>query len=1125
MKSIQPNTSNILVNNSNLTIEILSNGGIRRIYKDKIMINLFLGNEMEGGLINIYMRLLNGSVKYKPLIGLGSNSSYLLDNNVYYVKGSFDFINYYLTLNLAEEENYWFWNVEFTNNGPEAILFDLIYCQDIGIADYSAIRQNEYFVSQYIDHQPLNHKDYGYVMASRQNQSYDGKNPGIYIGSFNQSISYATDASQIFGLNYKSDGIIKSIQEGLPGFRLQHEHSMIAIQDKINKLDPKECVKLGFFGSYTDNKEKGSCLADLEFLEKGFLDSNPYKHVTECSEEFAKLKNSYQKSIASYFFSAKKLDGNSITEEELNIVFPNKWRQVERDKEGQLLSFFTNTNTHVVMRKKEELVLRPHGITLQTNQTLYPDESSMASTIWMNGTFHSMVTQGHASLNRLISHSHSYLSLFNSFGLRIFAEINCEWLLLRNPTFFEMELNQGIWFYKLETHTIEVDSSISNIANRFNLSIKVKSGTPIRFLVSFHLGFDSDNGSSISEIKIVNKKNKIFLFADKSSLLAQRYHEQVLAIHLLNAGIWEKFCQDELLFPDGESRKQPYFTGIISSSYQADLDIIGMLVDPNPSTNLFYDKIELPTLFFPSYTIFQNEAQSISEIIPWYLQNALIHFLNPRGLEQFSGGGWGTRDVCQGAVEFLLATKNFNAIRQILLFVFQQQNLDGDWPQWFMLYGKDQFMRPDESHGDIVFWPLIALSEYIKATSDVKFLEEIVTYFDDTEMNQSESIDLHIERAIQLIESRKILNTNLISFGKGDWNDSLQPINEDLRSNLCSSWMVILNYQAYRNLLDIYRISNNIEKQNFYSIKCNAIYKDFQKYLIPKGIVCGLAYFQEGIVKEYFLHPLDSKTNVNASLLPIVYGLINEMFTTEQALEHFSFIDKKLKFLDGVHLFDKPFPYNGGMKKIFERAETASYFGREIGLMYTHAHLRYCETLAYMGKSDDFYHALLLSNPIALQRLVSNVSIRQSNCYYSSSDPFFNDRYDAFENYSKVKDGAIQLEGGWRVYSSGSGISIKIIIQKFLGLKATTKTLILDPVIPKALSGLKVIYNLNGQIIHILYSIKEIGAGVTRLLLNNEELHFIRQNNIYRLGEVQVSLDEIYKLLGSEKDILEIEIS
>ena len=46
---------------------------------------------------------------------------------------------------------------------------------------------------------------------------------------------------------------------------------------------------------------------------------------------------------------------------------------------------------------------------------------------------------------------------------------------------------------------------------------------------------------------------------------------------------------------------------------------------------------------------------ALSEWLPWLQNNALVHYLAPRGLEQYSGGGWGTRDVCQGPVGLLTA--------------------------------------------------------------------------------------------------------------------------------------------------------------------------------------------------------------------------------------------------------------------------------------------------------------------------------------------------------------------------------------------------------------------------------------------------------------------------------------
>ena len=69
------------------------------------------------------------------------------------------------------------------NTGTAAATVDLIYVQDLGLAQYAAVRLNEYFVSQYLDHAPLAHPERGWVLASRQNQSMGGRNPWCVIGA------------------------------------------------------------------------------------------------------------------------------------------------------------------------------------------------------------------------------------------------------------------------------------------------------------------------------------------------------------------------------------------------------------------------------------------------------------------------------------------------------------------------------------------------------------------------------------------------------------------------------------------------------------------------------------------------------------------------------------------------------------------------------------------------------------------------------------------------------------------------------------------------------------------------------------------------------------------------------
>ena len=50
-------------------------------------------------------------------------------------------------------------------SGAPAVTLDLIHAQDVALADYGAVRLNEYYVSQYVDHTPLAHAARGVVLA------------------------------------------------------------------------------------------------------------------------------------------------------------------------------------------------------------------------------------------------------------------------------------------------------------------------------------------------------------------------------------------------------------------------------------------------------------------------------------------------------------------------------------------------------------------------------------------------------------------------------------------------------------------------------------------------------------------------------------------------------------------------------------------------------------------------------------------------------------------------------------------------------------------------------------------------------------------------------------------------
>ncbi|MBI3782198.1 MAG: hypothetical protein HY270_02235, partial [Deltaproteobacteria bacterium] len=64
---------------SGLRVEMNANGSIRRIDHGEILLNLFLGSEIEGGPTNIYVRRGGGTIDSTPLLGPSSPGCVDLD--------------------------------------------------------------------------------------------------------------------------------------------------------------------------------------------------------------------------------------------------------------------------------------------------------------------------------------------------------------------------------------------------------------------------------------------------------------------------------------------------------------------------------------------------------------------------------------------------------------------------------------------------------------------------------------------------------------------------------------------------------------------------------------------------------------------------------------------------------------------------------------------------------------------------------------------------------------------------------------------------------------------------------------------------------------------------------------
>ncbi|XDD45470.1 cellobiose phosphorylase [Leptospira sp. WS39.C2] len=1094
----------LLENKTGLKIQILSNLSIHSIYLDHILVNLYLGNELETSTANLTLHYESNSKSYTlPLFSPIDSPNITVSKTAIKISRNLQGLEVNTTLTLHPTQNCFRIHTEIFNHTEGTIKASILRTQDLGLSEIFAAKLNEAFVSQYIHHEIYDSPNEGYSILSRQNESVLGKNPACFSFSDKRVVSYATDGRDIF----QNGNLIP-----FPNRRYQGEHSMVGLGTNTIPIAPNKFVDCNFYSYVFENLENIDMFPSYQSM------------IERCQFGWEKTDSKIQEGGPTYtslFHKSKTLNGEFVSKENLKNLFPTPWRNIEMEKDGNILSFFTDQNTHITFQRKEILCHRPQGQILTTGNDDFPNESSLTATCYYNGLFLSQLTQGHASLNQLISRKSGDLGTSLSKGLRIFCKLNSEWKLLHNPSYLVSLPDCMEWVYHIQQKTIRVKIQ-SNSINSISFSISHTFDMELEVLFSISTGLDGENGDSSLPPNIEITNDSINVTPHKNSNLFQRLNGKGFRIESKKISSL-LISDDRLLFENQISYNLPYLTIKTKLENELSFLIFGDLKTEFQATPSNISKSE----FTITNTTLLDSAKELScpsllemlDILPWYKQNARIHYLNPRGLEQFSGGGWGTRDVCQGAFEFLLSSGNFSAIRKLILRIFSEQDENGDWPQWFMLYERDKEIRANDSHGDILYWPILCVITYLERTNDFPILDEVTL---QPINGQKRSILEGIHSTLHEINERFLPHTVLPKYGNGDWNDSMQPKESEFQSQAVSTWTAELQLILFQKLIWFYEKLGEEDKVNFYKTITNTLTNQIYSNCMEDNIITGLVKFSSTEERVLLLHPKDNISNIHFSILPMIYGILSNVFTLEESEFHLNLIKKHLTGPDGVRLFDKPVHYRKGHSTFFKRAETASFFGREIGLMYTHAHLRYCEALAYLGKSDEFFTQLNVTNPIGITKRIPSSKVRQSNCYYSSSDGVFLDRFDAETNYNQLIQGTIPLEGGWRVYSSGPGIFLRLFYESLLGIQIHFDGIVLDPILPIELDGLFFTFEVFSTQVNIHYHVKSKNGLIQSILSEGKEINVSRIPNPYRKGGLKVKKEDI--ICGSKGNIFTIEI-
>lgn len=1081
------------LSNDKLEITLLKSGDIYQIHKGDIQVNLLKGNLLDGMVSNIYIRReSNGSYESFPLLGINSNSKFeVIDNQVIYQGIVFD-TKYQVVLSLID--NAWHYDVTFDKSNDTSD-FELYYVQDVAVASKGMIQSSEAYTGQYVDHKVFETKT-GYTTLSRQNQGVPNL---VQLGSSEIINSYSTDGFQFYGLSYKeTNKPIGLLNKELESKNYQYEFPLIALQTKAFKLNEQKTFS--FYGLYIEN---------YEHIRTEEFEAPKHEAVTK----FVDLDNATKVTPNVTFGSP--LVGNKLTNEEALKGY-NNTRNIEYNNDD-LLAFFADDYKHVILQDKELLVERPHGHIIIHGDLINASANVMASTGFMNGIFASHIVLGNTNFHKLSGDVRNMLNVQKIAGLRIYLEVNNEYKILTLPSLFEINANNLKWVYKFDNDTIEVE--YLSLVNDLQEKLTFKSLNNIKYNILITQPILMGDRENSQDIDFTINNNSVLFTAKNNQMIMNKYPNLKYRYTSLED---VTILDDEFIF--GNEAQD----GMIIFKYDNTASINLILEGTLESEFAPLKEFDLDKLVAEANNVYHNiiplsikgdldeRIKSFHDLSFWYVHNALVHYSSPHGLEQFNGAAWGTRDVVQGPFELFITAQKYDIARNILVKTFARQFIEtGDFPQWFM-YDNYYEIQAHDSHGDIIVWPLKALAHYLQVTSDFSILDEKIPYMslkDNNFTKETYTLEEHIFKALETIRNSEIKNYPLPAYGGGDWNDTLQPANQELTKKMVSTWTVSLLYEALSKLNKVVPTKHSKLNETINNHQ-NDLKENYFKYLVQDGIPTGFTIFDDNKT-SVLLHPNDDTTGLKYRLLSFNRGFISELFDKEKIEQYLDIMDKNLKHPDGMRLMDTPVTYNGGKTTYFMRAETATNFGREVGIHYIHAHIRYIEAMTKIGHGKNALDALLVVNPINIRKNVKNAMYRQSNTYFSSSDAFFYDRYLAKENFEQIRNGEVLVKAGWRVYSSGPGIYLNQLISNTLGIKVLNNDLLIDPTISEELNNVNVDYKYFGKDLNITYHL----GNERKILVNNLEIESTDYINKYKENGFIISKENLTDLNNIKIDV------
>lgn len=1066
----RPDRVTTLSSPSGLAVALTPAGDVRAIRAPgELLVNQYVPgpHDVATGGLHLRRRTADG-VTSMPLVGARSGAAHTVGEGVARWDGTGLGARWTVHLVLDPERTAWVWRVDLApvpGEVPAGATYDVAVLQDLSLAPEAAAQSSEPYVSQYVAHRLERDERFGRVVLSRQTMTGAPALPLALAALAEGAVAAGTDAFDLVTPHARS-GQVPAFLTGEPWPDRVRQHEMATAGLLSGTTDLAEPWTLHAVARFWPDVRGAMTrvLADLPAL----ADDLVARASAVAAATTPARPGTDERSLLA---TAPVLAGDPLTDDAL-LALGDGARYPERDASGALLSYFTPAGAHVVRGEKDLLLDRPHGHVLLSGDALAPDRPTLSTTVFAHGVVGSHTVLGNTSFDRFAGVHRNHLNLLRSNGVRVLVRRDGRWQLLGQPSAFLLDVGEARWLYRWADAEIEVRTVAA--ADRAVLLTEVRSSADVDVLVTTDV--DLGAGSWIAEPA---DGTALAFRADPGTAVAE-HHDALTYVLAASAGAG--LGGDAPLFADGADRGTSVVTvrateaRLLRVAVAADLargataapDAAAAVADGlDAATHAAAHRRTLAALTRDVRIAEGSRLAELSVLLPWWAHDARVHFLVPHGLEQYSGAAWGTRDVCQGPFELLVAAGRFDAARDVLLRVLSRQGVDGTFPQWFMFDDYAEVLQ-EHAHGDVVVWPLFALGQYLRATGDLGVLDAVVPFRDGADA----PVLAHLDALIEHQATHRVPGTALPAYGEGDWDDTLQPARPEMREHMTSTWTSALTFQALTLVAEQLHDAPGAPARALggrMATMAGELLADVRRHLLPDGVATGFATVEGGVVTPV-IHPRDSSTGLTYRLIAMTRPIIAELFDADQADRHEALVREHLHFPDGVRLTNKPARFADGEVESFLRAEQAAFFGREVGLMYVHAHVRWVEALASLGRAAVGDELLRLS-PIGMRDRVPSALPRQRTCYTSSSDATFPDRYTAAAGFDGLRTGDVPTADGWRVYSSGPGIYIRQVLHGLLGLDERADVLVVDPALAPEDDGLTVDVVLAGRSRRVVYRV------------------------------------------------------